>query len=82
MKIPPPIKVNIGHKIVDFIFIGYAHNCNAYRFFFHESNILDIHKNMIMELRNASFFEDIFPCNSKEEPSSSKRMLETVDENI
>ena len=41
----------------------------------------DIHKNTIMESMNASFFEDVFSCNSKEEPGSSKRMLETIDEN-
>ena len=34
-----------------------------------------------MELRNASFFEDVFPCRSKEEPSSSKQMFETFNEN-
>ena len=78
--VPPPKIVKIRPNIVDCIFIGYAHNGNAYQFLVHESNIPDIHKNMIMESRNASFFEDIFPCNSKEEPISSKRMLETIDE--
>ena len=34
-----------------------------------------------MESRNASFFEDVFPCRSKEKPSSSKRGLETIHEN-
>ena len=34
-----------------------------------------------MESRNASFFENVFPCKSKEEPSSSKRVLETINEN-
>ena len=35
-----------------------------------------------MESMNiALFFEDVFPCNSKEESGSSKRMLENVDEN-
>ncbi|RVX19815.1 Retrovirus-related Pol polyprotein from transposon TNT 1-94 [Vitis vinifera] len=73
----PPKKVKIGPKTIDCIFIGYAHNSNAYRFLVYESNIPDIHKNTIMESRNASFFEDVFPCKSKEEPSSSKRMLES-----
>ena len=66
VAIPPPKKVKIGPKIVDCIFIGYAHNSTAYRFLVHED------KNMIMELRNVSFFEDVFPCKSKEESSSSK----------
>ena len=34
-----------------------------------------------MELRNASFFEDVFPSKSKEGPGSSKRKLETINEN-
>ena len=34
-----------------------------------------------MESRNASFFEDIFPCKSKVEPNSSKRALGTINEN-
>ena len=34
-----------------------------------------------MESRNASFFKDVFPCKSKEEPCSSKQVLETINEN-
>ena len=34
-----------------------------------------------MESRNASFFEDVFPYGSKEKPSSSKRVLETIHVN-
>ena len=79
--VPPPKKVKIGPKTIDCIFIGYACNSAAYRFHVHESNIPDIHKNTIMESRNASFFEDVFPCKSKEKPSSSKRVLETIHEN-
>ncbi|KAL6329980.1 hypothetical protein AAG906_039895 [Vitis piasezkii] len=65
VAVPPPKKVKIGPKTIDCIFIGYAHNSNAYRFLVYESNIPDIHKNTIMESRNASFFEDVFPCKSK-----------------
>ena len=61
----PPKKVKIGPKTIDCIFIGYAHNNAAYRFLVHESNILDIPKNTIMESRNAFFFEYVFPCKSK-----------------
>ena len=35
---------------------------------------------MIMESRNLSLFEDVFSCKSREEPSSSKRVLETINE--
>ncbi|GKF93823.1 hypothetical protein Tco_0283523, partial [Tanacetum coccineum] len=44
----------------------------AYRFIVHESKNPDIQKNTIMESRNASFFENIFPCLSKETRSSSR----------
>ena len=50
-------KMKIGPKMVDYIFIGYAHNSNAYRFLVYESKNPNIHKNTIMESRNASFFK-------------------------
>ena len=81
VAVPPPKNVKIGPKTIDCIFIGYAHNYNVYRFLVYESNIPDIHKNMIIKSRNASFFEDVFPYKSKDESSSSKQMLETINEN-
>ena len=56
MTVPLPKKVKIGFKNIDCIF--------------HESNISDIHKNTIMESRNASLFENVFPCKSKVETKS------------
>ena len=61
MTVPPPNKVKIGPKTIDCIFIGYAHNIAAYHFLVYDPNIPEIHKNTIMESRNASFFEDVFP---------------------
>ena len=81
MAVPPPKKVKIGPKTIDCIFICHAHNSTTYQFLVHKSNIPDIHKNTIMESRNASFFEYIFPSKSKEEPSLSKRVLKTINEN-
>ena len=81
VAVPPPKTKKIGPKVVDCIFIGYAHNSSAYWFLVQESNILDIHKNTITESRNALFFEDLFPCKFKEELGSSKRKLETINEN-
>ena len=45
---------------MDCIFIGYALNSSAYRFLVYKSEIPDIHVNMIIESRDAVFFEDIF----------------------
>ena len=70
IAVPPPKKVKMGPKTIDFIFISYAHNSTAYRFLVHELNIPYIHKNTIMEPMNASFFENVFPCKSREESSS------------
>ena len=81
VAVPLPKKVKIRPKTIDCIFIGYAHNNVAYRFLVNESNISDIHKNTIMESRNASFFEDVFLCKSKVDPNSSKRAFEIINEN-
>ena len=62
---------------MDCIFIGYAHNSSAYRFLVHKSEIPNIHRNTIMESRNACFFEDIFPCRTHE---GVLRSLEQFDE--
>ena len=80
VAVPTPKKVKIGPKTVDCIFIGYAQNSSAYRFLVYKSEIPDIHKNTIMESRNASFFEHVFPCKFEEGPSSSKRTFETMNE--
>lgn len=79
--VPSPKKVRIGPKTIDCVFIGYAHNSSAYRFLVYDSKIPDIHKNTIMESRNTTFFEKVFPYRSKEEASSSKRTYETMTEN-
>ena len=73
VAIPAPKAQKIGPKSVDCVFIGYALNSSAYRFLEHESKNPEIHKNTIMESRNASFFETIFPCLTKENERSSRR---------
>ena len=56
-----PKRIKIGPKTIDCIFIGYAINSSAYHFLVHKYDIPDIHVNKIIESRNASFFENIFP---------------------
>ncbi|GJW99868.1 retrovirus-related pol polyprotein from transposon TNT 1-94 [Tanacetum coccineum] len=77
---PTPKAQKIGPKSVDCIFIGYAKNISAYRFIIHESKNPDIQKNTVMESRNASFFEHIFPCLSKETGSSARLDDEVVQD--
>ncbi|CAM8943434.1 unnamed protein product [Rhodiola kirilowii] len=66
---PGPKRMKIGPKTVDCVLIGYAQNSNAYRFIVYEFKNPDIHKNTIIESKNASFFEHMFPY--KEKPASS-----------
>lgn len=73
VAVPPPKKVTIGPKTVDCIFIGYAHNSSAYRFLVYKSDISDIHVNTVMESRNASFFEHIFPYRKTQKRSREQR---------
>ena len=44
----------------------------------HTVDIPDIHVNTIIESRNASFFEEIFPCKLIQETNSLKRNLEST----
>ena len=79
--VPSNKKVKIGPKIVNCIFIGYAHNSGAYRFLVHKSKVPYDHKSTIIESRNASFFEHVFPCNSRVELRELQQFHETTIEN-
>lgn len=50
--VPIPKKVKLSLIAVDYIFSSYAYNISVYRFLMCESNILDIHKYMIIESTN------------------------------
>ncbi|KAJ9557464.1 hypothetical protein OSB04_012078 [Centaurea solstitialis] len=78
--VPPPKVQNLGPKTMDCIFIGYAQNSSAHWFLMYESKNPEIHKNTIMESRNASYFENVFPCLNKEEQVSSSKGKEVVRE--
>ena len=73
---PLPKKTKLGAKIMDCVFIGYALNSSAYRFLVHKSEMPDIHVNMIIESRDAVFFEDIFPYKRETDKTSEKRTHE------
>ena len=77
-----PKRIKIRNKAIDCIFIGYAINSSAYRFLVHKSNIPDIHVNTIIESRNASFFENIFPIKNACDRSSLKRTHDTATSDI
>jgi hypothetical protein len=54
-------KRKLGPKTIDCAFLGYAQSITTYRFLVIKSDTPEQDVNTIMESRDASFFEDIFP---------------------
>ena len=54
-------KRKIGPKIVDCVFLDYAQNITAYRFLVVKSDSPDVSVYTIIESRDASFFEEVYP---------------------
>ena len=82
VMVPIPKRIKIGPNTIDCILIGYAINSSTYRFLVHKSDIPDIHVNTIIESRNASFFENIFPRKNACNGSFLKRTHDTVTSDI
>ena len=78
VAIPSPKKTKIGPKTIDCIFIGYAKNSSAYRIMIHKSEHTEMYLNTIIESRNASFFEHVFPNKTGQETSSNKRSHDAI----
>ena len=56
VEVPLSKRVKIGPKTIDCVFIGYAVNSKACRFFVHNSDNPEIHVNTIIESDNVKFF--------------------------
>ena len=56
-----PKKRKLGPKTVDCVNLGYAKNNVGYRFLVVKSEVPDQKIGTIMESKDATFFEDIFP---------------------
>ena len=69
VNIPIPKKRKFGPKTVDCVLLGYAFHSVGYRFLVVKSKVSDVNVGTIMESKDASFFEEIFPM--KDMPSSS-----------
>ena len=63
--IPDNQKRKLSSKTVDGIFIEYANNQYVYRFFIIKSDISEIPTNVIVEQREATFFENNFSMKEK-----------------
>ena len=54
-------KRKLGPKTVDCVFLSYAQNNTAYRFLVVKSDSPDVSVDTIIESRDASFFEEVYP---------------------
>jgi hypothetical protein len=61
VNVPISKKRKLGPKTVDCVFLGYAPRSIAYRFLIVKSDVPDMYVDTIMDSRDATFFENIFP---------------------
>jgi hypothetical protein len=61
VNVPINKKRKLGPKIVDCVFLEYAHHCIAYRFLVIKSEMPGVHVDIFLESRDVTFFENIFP---------------------
>jgi hypothetical protein len=61
VNVPINKKRKLAPKIVDYVFLGYAHHSTVYRFLVIKSEIPDVHIDTFLESRDVTFFENIFP---------------------
>nr|AAW57815.1 putative polyprotein [Oryza sativa Japonica Group] len=80
VNVPITKKRKLGPKIMDCVFLGYAHHSIAYRFLIVKSKVHDMHVGTIMESRDATFFESFFPM--KDTHSGSSKPSEIIPSSI
>jgi hypothetical protein len=78
VNVPIPKKRKLGPKTVDCVNLGYAKNSVGYRFLVVKSEVPDVTVGTIIESKNATFFEDIFPM--RDMPSTSRQESEETPE--
>ena len=78
VNIPIPKKRKLGPQTVGCVFLGYAQRSIAYRFLVVKSEVPDMHVDTIMESRDATFFEKIFPM--KDMHSTARFSSEIIPE--
>ena len=69
VNVPIPKKRKLGPKTVDCVNLGYAKNSVGYRFLVVKSKVPDVKVGTIMESKDATFFEDIFPMRDMQSTS-------------
>jgi hypothetical protein len=71
VSVPITKKCKLGPKMVDCVFLGYAFHSVGYRFLVVRFGVSDLLVGTIMESRDATFFENIFPM--RDETNSSRQ---------
>jgi hypothetical protein len=61
VNVPIHKKRKLGPKIVDCVFLGYAHRSIANRFLVIKSEVPHVHIDTFLESHDVTFFENIFP---------------------
>jgi hypothetical protein len=75
VNVPINKKHKLRPKTVDCIFIGHAFHSIGYRFLIIKSRVPDKHVGTIMDSRDATFFEDIFPMREDYCSTSQKSLI-------
>jgi hypothetical protein len=70
VNVPINKKRKLAPKIVDCVFLEYAHHSTADRFLVIKSEIPDVHIDTFLEYRDVTFFENIFPMKKLYDMSS------------
>jgi hypothetical protein len=63
-------KHKLDPKIVDYVFLGYAHHSIGYRFLVIKSEIPDVHDDIFLESCDVTLFENIFSMKNSYDISS------------
>jgi hypothetical protein len=77
INVPINKKRKLGPKIVDYVFLGYAHHSITYRFLVIKLEVHDVHVNTFLKSRDVTFFENIFPMKKSYDMSSLPRNVIT-----
>jgi hypothetical protein len=60
VNVPINKKRKLGPKIVDCVFLGYAHYSIVYRFLVIKSEVSDVYVDTFLQSHDVTFFENIF----------------------
>jgi hypothetical protein len=76
VRLPEPKIKKLGHKAIEYIFLGYAQHSKGHRFLVVESN-LSVEVNTVIESKDAEFYEHRFTSI----PSINDKMVEPIRNN-